>query len=228
MCARARCRASCSSSHATDRTWWRAPSTKRRRYASGLRRSTGRYEATGTRAALDYRRRVSHAPKPRTRAQREGGHPTFKQAAAAAAASRRRARAPRARSRRWSDRPERGASSAAGVWSDCTSPGTRRSPRCSFAPSKLPYCSACLCSLRRPLSPQVLLSPRMLPPWSGLLEWNRFSVRIDPTKANLRHLGAHLGALDHTKLLAGVRAAKHALTYHLDGYTGRECVPIAC
>ena len=68
----------------------------------------------------------------------------------------------------------------------------------------------------------------MLPPWSGLLDWSRFSVRLEPTKANLRRLGAHLGALDHTRLLAGVRAAKHALTYHLDGYTGRECVLIAC
>ena len=111
---------------------------------------------------------------------------------------------------------------ALAVHADCAPPHVLLSPH------KLPYCSACLCSLRRPLSPQVLLSPRMLPPWSGLLEWSRFSVRIDPTKANLRHLGAHLGALDHTKLLAGVRAAKHALTYHLDGYTGRECVPIAC
>jgi hypothetical protein len=75
---------------------------------------------------------------------------------------------------------------------------------------------------------QVLLSPHMLPPWSGLLDWSRFSVRLEPTKANLRRLGAHLGALDHSRLLAGVRAAKHALTYHLDGYTGRECVLIAC
>ena len=60
--------------------------------------------------------------------------------------------------------------------------------------------------------------PMMLPPWSGLLDWSTFSVRMEPTRANLLGLKAHLKTLDHAKLLAGVRAAKHALTYRLDSY----------
>ena len=56
-----------------------------------------------------------------------------------------------------------------------------------------------------------------------MLDWTTFSVRLRPTKSNLRTLTSHLATLNHAALLRGVRAAKHALTYHLDGYTGREC-----
>ena len=72
----------------------------------------------------------------------------------------------------------------------------------------------------------VLLSPRMLPPWSSVLDWSLFSVRIEPTRANLLDLKAHLRRLDHAQLLQGVRAAKHALTYRLDGYRGDDMLPL--
>lgn len=72
----------------------------------------------------------------------------------------------------------------------------------------------------------IILSPMMLPPWSQLLDWSQFSVRMEPTRANLLGLKAHLKTLDHAKLLAGVRAAKHALTYRLDKYEGDDMLPL--
>ena len=72
----------------------------------------------------------------------------------------------------------------------------------------------------------VILSPHMLPPWSGLLDWSTFAVRLDPTAATLKGLKAHLASLDHASLFRNVRAAKHALTYQLDGYTGADLLPL--
>ena len=31
----------------------------------------------------------------------------------------------------------------------------------------------------------IILSPMMLPPWSGLLDWSTFSVRLEPTRERL-------------------------------------------
>jgi len=72
----------------------------------------------------------------------------------------------------------------------------------------------------------VIMSPQMLPPWSSILDWSTFSVRVEPTKRNLAALKATLRTLDHAKLLAGVRRAKAALTYHLDGWTGADMLPL--
>lgn len=55
---------------------------------------------------------------------------------------------------------------------------------------------------------------------SGFLDWSTFAVRLDPTRENLLSLKKHIASLDHGALFRGVRAAKHALTYQLDGYTG--------
>ena len=72
----------------------------------------------------------------------------------------------------------------------------------------------------------VILSPQMLPPFSGLLDWSTFSVRLEPTKRNLASLKQTLKAVDHAKLLRGVRAARSALQYHLGGWTGRDMLPL--
>ena len=72
----------------------------------------------------------------------------------------------------------------------------------------------------------VILSPHMLPPWSEILDWSTFAVRLDPTAATLKGLKAHLASLDHASLFRNVRAAKHALTYQLDGYTGADLLPL--
>ena len=47
-----------------------------------------------------------------------------------------------------------------------------------------------------------------------------------PPGANLVDLKAHLKTLDHAKLLRGVRAAKHALTYRLDKHQGDDMLPL--
>ena len=49
---------------------------------------------------------------------------------------------------------------------------------------------------------------------------------MQPTRDNLLNLKDHLKTLDHAALLRGVRAAKHALTYRLDGYTGDDMLPL--
>ena len=72
----------------------------------------------------------------------------------------------------------------------------------------------------------IILSPMMLPPWSKVLDWSKFSVRMDPSRQNLLGLKAHLKTLDHAAMLRGVRAAKHALTYRLDSYVGDDMLPL--
>ena len=64
----------------------------------------------------------------------------------------------------------------------------------------------------------------MLPPWSGVLDWSTFAVRMEPTAANLKNLKAHLKTLDHAKMLRGVRQAKHALTYAPCSRTSQMCM----
>lgn len=72
----------------------------------------------------------------------------------------------------------------------------------------------------------VILSPNMREPWSNLLDWSTFSVRMSPTTANLRGLKLYLMGLDYEKLARGVRAAKAALRYHLDAYRGDDMLPL--
>ena len=62
----------------------------------------------------------------------------------------------------------------------------------------------------------------MLPPWSNLLDWSAFSVRVEPTRANLQGLKAQLRGLDYAKLARGVRRARAALRYRLDRYEGHD------
>ena len=59
-----------------------------------------------------------------------------------------------------------------------------------------------------------------------MLDWSKFAVRMEPTRDNLLRLKEHLKTLDHAAMLRGVRAAKHALTYRLDGYTGDDMLPL--
>jgi len=70
----------------------------------------------------------------------------------------------------------------------------------------------------------ILLSPHWLPPFSNLLDWSTFSARLDPKK--LSTLKEFALSLDYPKLLHGVRAAKRALRYHLDRYTGDDMMPL--
>ena len=72
----------------------------------------------------------------------------------------------------------------------------------------------------------VILSPSNLPPFGTVLDWSAFSVRLDPTSTNLARLKGTIKGLDHALLLRGVRAAKAALTYRLDGYTGADMLPL--
>ena len=72
----------------------------------------------------------------------------------------------------------------------------------------------------------IILSPMMLPPWSGVLDWSKFTVRMEPTRDNLLRLKEHLKTLDHGAMLRNVRAAKHALTYRLDAYQGDDMLPL--
>ena len=64
----------------------------------------------------------------------------------------------------------------------------------------------------------VLLSDHWEPPFSTILDWSSFSVRLRPTRKNLENLKELLAPLNHAALLAGVRRAKHALTYQLDAH----------
>ena len=59
----------------------------------------------------------------------------------------------------------------------------------------------------------------------GSLDWSTFSVRLEH-KEKLASLKQTLKAVDHAKLLRGVRAARSALQYHLGGWTGRDMLPL--
>ena len=56
----------------------------------------------------------------------------------------------------------------------------------------------------------------MLPPFSRLLDWSLFSVRV-PSLHDIRHLREILARQDHAKLSANLDAASHALWYGLEG-----------
>ena len=56
----------------------------------------------------------------------------------------------------------------------------------------------------------------MLPPFSRLLDWSLFSVRV-PSLNGIGHLREILARQDHAKLSANLDAASHALWYDLEG-----------
>lgn len=66
----------------------------------------------------------------------------------------------------------------------------------------------------------------MREPWAELLDWSSFSVRLPPSREALGGLKAHLARLDYDRLARGVRAARAALRYQLDGYTGGDMLPL--
>ena len=72
----------------------------------------------------------------------------------------------------------------------------------------------------------VILSPQMQEPWARLLDWSRFSVRLEPTHANLRGLKQRLRGLDYESLAHNVRHARAALRYRLDKYDGHDMLPL--
>jgi hypothetical protein len=98
----------------------------------------------------------------------------------------------------------------------------------------------------------VLLSPYSLPPWSHVLDWPvtwpeplrarhsarcdarhyvaplggrpSFSLRLDPKR--IKGIKGLVQGADYARLAGGVRRAKAALTYQLDGWTGADMLPL--
>ena len=72
----------------------------------------------------------------------------------------------------------------------------------------------------------VILTKEWLLPWSDILDWDSFSIRIEPTEANLLGLKDKLKTLDYQKMVKGVRAVKQALWYQLGSYQGTGMLPL--
>ena len=70
----------------------------------------------------------------------------------------------------------------------------------------------------------ILLSDAMLPAFSDLLDWSRFSARLPA--AQLHRLKPFARKLDHARLLEGVRRARDALFYRLGAYEGNDLLPL--
>ena len=64
----------------------------------------------------------------------------------------------------------------------------------------------------------------MLPAFSDLLDWSRFSARLPA--AQLHRLKPFARKLDHARLLEGVRRARDALFYRLGAYEGNDLLPL--
>lgn len=70
----------------------------------------------------------------------------------------------------------------------------------------------------------IILSDQLLPPLSGLLDWSTFSARLPAGQVG--RLKGFARSLDHGTLLAGVRRARDALMYKLNGYRGDDLLPL--
>lgn len=70
----------------------------------------------------------------------------------------------------------------------------------------------------------IILSDRMQPPFSELLDWSTFSARMP--ESGLGNLKSFVMGLDHARLLRGVRLARSAIEYHVGGYDGADMLPL--
>ena len=88
--------------------------------------------------------------------------------------------------------------------------------------------------VRSPVLELLLSSDHGTPDWSGerallpafseLLDWSTFSARLPARRVG--DLKTFAASLDHAALAAGVRAARGALMYRLDGYRGDDLLPL--
>ena len=70
----------------------------------------------------------------------------------------------------------------------------------------------------------IILSDALLPAFSEILDWSTFSARLPARRVG--DLKTFAASLDHAALAAGVRAARGALMYRLDGYRGDDLLPL--
>ncbi|EOD15787.1 hypothetical protein EMIHUDRAFT_119255 [Emiliania huxleyi CCMP1516] len=73
----------------------------------------------------------------------------------------------------------------------------------------------------------VILSVHLEPPWSELLDWSTFSLRVHPSQIrSLKQTLLRAEQENYEALHRGVLRARAALEYHLDEYTGRDMLPL--
>lgn len=70
----------------------------------------------------------------------------------------------------------------------------------------------------------VILSDALLPPFSRILDWTKFSARLPANQ--LHRLKPFVKSLDYPSLIASVRRARAALMYNLGVYRGDDLLPL--
>ena len=70
----------------------------------------------------------------------------------------------------------------------------------------------------------IIFSERMEMPFSAILDWSTFSVRLK--EAQLPALKTIVQGLDHAKLLRGLKLARSAIEYHVGQYDGADMLPL--
>ena len=101
--------------------------------------------------------------------------------------------------------------------------GMRHSRYCVLCGGYAPYTPRLTEALHAECVP-IFVREHWLPPFADLLNYSAFSLSV--SLAQIGSLSSIAEAADHPRLLEGVRRARSAFEYHLDGYTARDMLPL--